>query len=154
MRLVQYYYYPHLFLLCFKILFIYFILKINLFLKRGREGKREGNISVWLPFKHPPLGMWPSTQACDLTGDWTGTGDLSGHKPVLSALSHTSQCSKLIFISSSALKMSFHCLLAFSFWQSFSIIGFQQCDYDVPWYSFVFVFYPAWFVQILGFLGL
>ena len=34
----------------------------------GKEGEREGNISVWLPHVHPLLGTWPTTQACTLTG--------------------------------------------------------------------------------------
>ena len=40
----------------------------------GREEgakQRERNISVWLPFACPPLGTWPTTQACALTGNLT-----------------------------------------------------------------------------------
>ena len=46
---------------------------IYLFLERGegRENERERNISVWLPLMWPPLGTWPTTQACALTGNWT-----------------------------------------------------------------------------------
>ena len=44
---------------------IYFILFfkdfIYLFLERGREGEREGNINVWLPLTCPLLGTWPET---------------------------------------------------------------------------------------------
>ena len=54
------------------LLFIYY-LKVSfiLFLERGegREKEREGNISVWLPLTWPPLGTWPATQACALTGN-------------------------------------------------------------------------------------
>ena len=45
---------------------------IYLFLERRREGKRERNITKWLPLVHPTLGTWPTTQACALTGNWTG----------------------------------------------------------------------------------
>ena len=41
-----------------KILFI--------FRERGREGERERNINQ-LPLTRPPLGIWPTTQACALT---------------------------------------------------------------------------------------
>ena len=37
--------------------------------REGREKERERNISVWLTFKWPPLGTWPATQACALTGN-------------------------------------------------------------------------------------
>ena len=49
-----------------KILFI-------LFLERGggRDKERARNINVWLPLMWPPLGTWPATQACALTGNWT-----------------------------------------------------------------------------------
>ena len=39
--------------------------------ERRKEGKRERNISVWLPLMRPLLGMWPATQACALTGNRT-----------------------------------------------------------------------------------
>ena len=47
---------------------------IYLFLERreGREKERERSISVWLLLMWPPLGTWPTTQACALTGNWTG----------------------------------------------------------------------------------
>ena len=53
----------------FKILFIY------LFLDRGerREKERERNMNVWLPLACLLVGTWPATQACALTGNWTGT---------------------------------------------------------------------------------
>ena len=31
--------------------------------------ERERNITVWLPLTWPPLGTWPATQACALTGN-------------------------------------------------------------------------------------
>ena len=48
-----------------------FYLKIYLFIfrERGKEGEREGNISVWLPLARYLLGTWPATQACALTGN-------------------------------------------------------------------------------------
>ena len=49
----------------FTILFIYFQ-------RKGKGGERERNISVWLPLMWPPLGTWPATQACALTGNLTG----------------------------------------------------------------------------------
>ena len=47
---------------------------IYLFLERGegREKEREKNINMWLPLMWPPLGTWPATQACGLTGNRTG----------------------------------------------------------------------------------
>ena len=47
---------------------------IYLFLQRGegKEKERKRNINVWLPLVHPLLGIWPATQACDLTGSRTG----------------------------------------------------------------------------------
>ena len=53
----------YLFILFFKD-FIY------LFLERGvvRDKERERNINMWLPLAHPPLGTWPTIQACAL--DW------------------------------------------------------------------------------------
>ena len=44
---------------------------------------------MWLPLAWPQLGTWPTTQACALTRN--PNGDLSGRRPVLSPLSHTSQ---------------------------------------------------------------
>ena len=38
----------------------------------GREKERERNIDVWLPPMWPPLGTWPASQACALTGNRTG----------------------------------------------------------------------------------
>ena len=38
----------------------------------GKEKDRERNINGWLPLVHPLLGTWPATQACALTGNWTG----------------------------------------------------------------------------------
>ena len=65
-------------------------LLIYLFLEIGeeREAEREEHTD-WLPLMGPQLGKWLTTQACDLTGNQTG--DLSVRRPVLSALSHTSQ---------------------------------------------------------------
>ena len=46
---------------------------IYLFLERGerKEKERERNINVWLPLADTLLGTWPTTQACDLTGNRT-----------------------------------------------------------------------------------
>ena len=64
-----------------KILFI--------FRQRGKRGGRERNINVWLPLTCPLLVTWPTTQARDLTGNWTC--DPLVHRPVLNPLSYTSQ---------------------------------------------------------------
>ena len=65
--------------------FIYLVLER----REGREKERERNISVWLLLMCPPLGTWPATQACALTGN--RTGDPLLHRPVLNPLSYTSQ---------------------------------------------------------------
>ena len=52
-----------------------------------REG--ECNINVCLPPAYPILGIWPATQACALTGNWTS--DALVHRPALNPLSYTSQ---------------------------------------------------------------
>ena len=60
---------------------------IYLFLER-RKGRRK--TSMCGIFHMPPLtGTWPATQACALTGNWTGDPLL--HSLVLNPLSHTSQ---------------------------------------------------------------
>ena len=68
---------------------------IYLFLERGEEGEREGNINVWLPLVCPLLGTWPATQACALTGNQTS--DPSVCKLALNPLSHTSQGNRVFF---------------------------------------------------------
>ena len=73
-------------------LFSPFIKRFYLFIfKKGerRENERERNISVWLPLMCPQLGTWPVTQACALTGNWTG--DTLVRRLTLSPLSHASQ---------------------------------------------------------------
>ena len=71
---------------------------IYLFLERrkGRKKEREKNVNVWLPFAQPPLGTWPVTQACALTGNWTGEPLVC--RLVLNPLSHTSQSYSNFFI--------------------------------------------------------
>ena len=65
------------------------ILKDFIYLFLERVEKREKNINVWLPLAHPPLGTWPTTQACTLTGN--RTSDPLVHRSALNPLSHTSQ---------------------------------------------------------------
>ena len=64
---------------------------IYLFLERvdGKKKERERNIYVWLLLTCPPLGTWPTTQACALTGNWTSNPLV--HRPALNPLSHTRQ---------------------------------------------------------------
>ena len=78
------------------ILFIYFQREEKGGKKRGRETLMyERNID-WLPLAHPQLGIWPATQACALTGNWTS--NLSVSRLVLNLLSYTSQGFLLIFL--------------------------------------------------------
>ena len=65
---------------------------IYLFREKGeeeREGEKHQNINVWLPLVCSLLGMWPTTQACALTGN--GTSDPLICRLVLNLLSHTRQ---------------------------------------------------------------
>ena len=62
---------------------------IYLFLERGEGKERERNINMYLPLERPPLGTWPTTQACALTGN--PTGDPLIHRPALNSLSYSSQ---------------------------------------------------------------
>ena len=66
----------------------------------GRGKGKERNINVWQI--HPsvashlsPLGTWPATQACVLTGNRT---NISVHSLALDLLSHTSQGTFYLFI--------------------------------------------------------
>ena len=61
---------------------------IYLFLERGLGKEREQERNIKFASCTPPLGTWPATQACALTGNWTGDPLVqSGTQP----LSHTSQ---------------------------------------------------------------
>ena len=71
------------------VLFLKYFIYLFLDKGEGREKEMERNINVWLPFVHPPQGIWPTTQACALTGN--RTGDPLVHWLALNPLSHTSQ---------------------------------------------------------------
>ena len=75
----------------FTCLFWTFYLFVCLFLEsgKGREKESKRNINVWLPLMCCPLGTWPATQACALTGN--RTSDPLFCRPVLSPLSYSSQ---------------------------------------------------------------
>ena len=74
----------------------FFIFYLFIFRERGREGEREGEKHQCVVASHAPLlGTWPATQACALTGNWTG--DHLIHGPVLNPISHTSQGRCLVF---------------------------------------------------------
>ena len=47
--------------------FIYLFLEIG----KWKEKERERNINAWLSLTCPPLGTWPTMQACAPTGKWT-----------------------------------------------------------------------------------
>ena len=68
-----------------------FFFKILFNLDRGkrRENERERNINVWWTLTPPPLGTWPTTQACAVAGNQTSNPLVP--RPVLNPLSHTGQ---------------------------------------------------------------
>ena len=55
----------------------------------GREEEGEKHQCVVASHVAPPLGTWPTTQACALTGN--RTSDSLAHSPVLNPRSHTGQ---------------------------------------------------------------
>ena len=68
---------------------------ILFFRERGWEREWEGEnhrcvreTSMNCLLHAPQLGTWPETQACAMTGNWTG--DLSVHGPALNPVSHIS----------------------------------------------------------------
>ena len=73
--------------------FVY--LRFYLFIFREREGEREEEKPQCVPLVCPPLGTWPATQACALTGN--RTVDSLVHRLALNPLSHTSQGEDVYF---------------------------------------------------------
>ena len=61
--------------MCIRIVICLFKDFIYLPLERGerKEKERERNTNVWLSLMRPLLGTWPTTQACALTGNGTGS---------------------------------------------------------------------------------
>ena len=47
-----------------KDIFIFYFLRLYLFIFRGRKGerRRETSVCAWLPLARPPLGTWPAAQ--------------------------------------------------------------------------------------------
>ena len=88
----------------------------------GREKERERNINVWLPFTHPLLGTWSTTQACALTGNQTSDPVLCSL--VLNPLSHTSQGSQCYFfpIVFALFVYLCHILVIITMFQTFSLL--------------------------------
>ena len=80
-------------------LFSVFFKNIHLFTfrQRGREARKRTEISMCgCLLCAPPLGAWPATQACALTGNQTS--DPLVYRPMLNLLSHTSQGCICIFL--------------------------------------------------------
>ena len=102
-------------------LLIFFKDFIYLFL----EKVRERNINVWLPLALPPLGTWPASQACTLTGNQTSDPLLL--RLALNSLSCTSQgCSSFLCVCIS------HTILASIFYRlkkKFQLRGVQFVDF-------------------------
>ena len=84
-------FFQYLFMIELQLFYFFFFYRFFLlvFRQSGRQGEREGNISVWLPLARPLLATLSATQACALTGNWAG--DPLVFRQVLNPLSHTSQ---------------------------------------------------------------
>ena len=89
----------------------------------GREKDRERNINVWLPLECPALGTWPATQACALTGNWTG--DPLVYRPAVNPLSYSSQGTNIHFNDTKIL-------------QSPTYLYYEQCS--LIFYILLFLF--------------
>ena len=89
-------------------LLVFFSLKnIYLYLEQGREVEREGEKHQCVVASYTrPRGIWPTTQACALTGNWTGNPWV--HRPALNPLSHTSQGKMFIFYYTKVRSLHFH----------------------------------------------
>ena len=75
-----------------------FFKRFYLFLERGegKEKERGRNIDAWLPLTWPPLGTWPTTLVCALTGNQTS--DPLVCRLALSQQSHISQGEVFIYL--------------------------------------------------------
>ena len=77
--------------------FFFFFKDFYLFIfrEKGREGERDGEkYQCVVSSNAPPLGTWPTTQACALTGN--RTGDPLVRRLTLNPLSHTSQGGRIL----------------------------------------------------------
>ena len=69
------------------LIFLKYFIYLLIFKETGREGEREGDKRQCVVASHmPPLGTWPTTQACALTGNRTSDSlvhrqELNAHQP-------------------------------------------------------------------------
>ena len=98
-----------------------FFLRFYLFLEKGEGKEREKHQCVVASYM-PPMGTWPATQACALTGNQTCNPLL--HRPILNPLSYNSQGKNW---HSYALNLT----IKVSFWVTFrGILKFSSCRYS------------------------
>ena len=73
------------------IMFFFFKIYLFIFRERGREGERDGEKHQCVVASHtaPTGDLDHTTQACTLTGNWTGNPLV--HRPALNTLNHTRQ---------------------------------------------------------------
>ena len=93
---------------------------IHSFLFIGERREREKNITVWLPFAHPLLGTWPTTQVCALTGNWTSNPLVQ--MLAFNPLSHTSWVSYFFITHPQSLRVM-HLIIIFNL-----TIPSQKCE--------------------------
>ena len=85
-----------------------------------------------LPLAHSPLGTWPETQACTLTGN--RTANLLVHRLALNPLNHTSQGKLYIFKVGKELKKKKEYFVTHEIQISKSINKFVLAPSHSPWF--------------------